>query len=140
MERGGALLGDALADHVGLAGFHAAEGFLQRQVAAGVIGAVKAAGVLLGGALFAEAVVRAAFFHQQTGILAVGIPAFRLDIRSHGTAHIGALVVGEAALRHGAVDHIGGTLHQTTLIGVLNTQNERAALGAGDKPRVQSGA
>ena len=137
MERGGALLRDPLPDDIRLAGLHAPQRLLQRQIAAGISGAVKLAAVLLGGALFAEAVIRAAFFRQKPGILTVGVPALGLDIRGHGAAHIGAFVVGKAALRHGAVDHIGGALHQTALIGVLDAQDERAAVAAGDEPGVQ---
>ncbi len=132
--------GDLLADDVGLAGLHAAQGVLQRQVAAGIGGAVKVAAVLLGLALFAEAVVCAAFFHQQAGILAVGVPALGLDVGRHGAAHIGALVVGQAALGHGTVDDVHRTLHQTALVGVLDAEDKRAAVRAGDEPGIQRGA
>ena len=137
MERGGALLRDPLPDDIRLAGLHAPQRLLQRQIAAGISGAVKLAAVLLGGALFAEAVIRAAFFRQKPGILTVGVPALGLDIRGHGAAHVRTLVVVQTAFRHGAVDHIGGALHQTALIGVLDAQEERAAVAAGDEPGVQ---
>ena len=137
VEGGGPLGGDLLPDHIRLTGLHALEGVLQRQLTAGIGGAVELAAVLLRGAFFAEAVVRAAFFHQKPGILTVGIPALRLDIRSHRAAYIGTLIVGKAALGHGSVNHIGGALHQTALIGVLNAEDERAAVAAGNEPGVQ---
>ena len=140
VERGGALLGDALADDVRFARLHAAQSVFQRQVAAGIVGAVKVAGVLLGGALLAEAVVSAAFFHQQAGVFAVGVPALRLDVRRHGAAHIGTLVVGQMALGHGAVDDVGSALHQPPLVGILDAEDKRAAVRAGDEPGVQRGA
>ena len=137
VERGGARLGDLLPDDVGLTGLHAAQGVLQRQIAAGIGGAVKLAAVLLGGALFAEAVVCAAFFRQQLGIPAVGVPPLGLDVGCHRAAHIGALVMVQAALGHGAVDDIHRALHQTALVRVLNTEDERAAVAAGDEPGIQ---
>ena len=137
MEGSGTLLRDPLPDDVGITGLHAPQRLLQRQVAAGIGHAVKLAAVLLGGAFFAEAVVCTALFHQKAGILAVGVPALGLDIGRHGAAHIGALVVGKAALSHGAVDHIGSTLHQTALVGVLDAEDERAAVAAGNEPCVQ---
>ena len=74
------------------------------------------------------------------GVLAVQIPPFRLDIGAHGAAHIGAFVMGQAALGHGAVDHVRGAFHQAALIGVLNAQDEGAVVVAGDEPGIQSGA
>ena len=136
VEGGGALLGDALADDVGLAGLHPLQGLIQRQVAAGIVSAVEIAGVLLGSALLAEAVVGAALFRQKSGVLAVGIAALGLDVGGHGAANIGALVVGQVALGHGAVDDVGGALHQAALVGVLDAQDERTAVGAGDEPGV----
>ena len=137
MEGGGTFGGDLLTDDVWLTGLHPLEGLLQRQIAAGIGGPVKFAGILLGFRLFAEAVVGAAFFHQQAGIAAIGVPALRLDIGGHGAAHIGAFVVVKTALGHGAVDHVHGALHQTALVGILDPQNKGAAVIAGDQPGIQ---
>ena len=139
MKRGGALLGDALADDVRLARLHAAQSVLQQQVAARIIGAVEIAGVLLGGTLLAEAVIGAALFRQQAGVFAVGIPTLGLDIGSHGAADIGALVMVQVALGHGAVDDVGGSLHQPPLVGILDTEDKRAAMTAGNEPGIQGG-
>ena len=137
MEGGGPLGGDPLADDVGLAGLHPLQGLLQRHIAAGIGGPVELAGILLGLRLFAEAVVSAALFHQQAGVMAIGVPALGLDIGSHGAAHIGAFIVVQAALGHGAVDHVGSALHQAALVGILDSQDEGAAVVAGDQPGVQ---
>jgi len=137
MKGGGAVRGDLLADDVWLTGLYPAQGFLQRQVTAGISGTAKVTAVLLRLSLFTEAIVCSAFFHQQPGILPVGVPALGLDIGGHRTAHIGALVVGEAALGHGTVDYIHRTLHLTVLVGVLNAQDEGAAVRAGDEPGIQ---
>ena len=137
MEGGDALRRNALTDDIGLPGGCPALRLLQRQVTAGVRRPVKVAGVLLGLGLFAEAVVRAAFFHQQTGILSVGIPPLGLDIRGHRAAHIGALVMGQAALGHGAVDHVHRAVHIAALVRVLNAQDEIPAMRPGDQPGIQ---
>ena len=138
-EGGGALSGDALADDVGLAGGHSGLGNLRVQVPAGIGGPVKVAGILLRLGLFAEAVVGVALLHQQFGKLAVQVPALGLDVGAHRAAQIGTLVPGQAALAQGVVDHVGGALHQTALVGVLNAENEFAAVVAGDEPGVQGG-
>ena len=43
----------------------------------------------------------------------------------------------EAALLHGAVNDVRGTLHKTTLIRILNAEDKRAASVAGNEPCVQ---
>ena len=133
-------LGDFLADDIGFPGVHAGLGLLGAEGAAGVRCAVKVPGILLALGLLTEAVVGEALLHQQPGVPAVGVPPLRLDIGGHGTAHIGALVVGQAALGHGAVNHIRRALHQTALVRVLDTQDEGAAAIAGDKPGVKGSA
>ena len=140
VECGRSLFWDALADNIRLTGGHAAEGLLQRKIAAGIVGTVKFAAVLLRGALFTEAVVRAALFHQQLRILSVGVAALGLNIRRYRPAHVRAFVVGQVTLRHGAVDHVCRTLHQTALVGILNAEDERAAAAAGNKPGIQRSA
>ena len=104
-------MGNFLADHVGLAGVHPGLGLLGVQGAAGVVGAVKLAGVLLRLGFFTEAVVGVTLLHQQAGVLAVGVPPLGLDIGGHRAAHIGTLIVVQAALGQSAVDHLGGALH-----------------------------
>ena len=137
MEGGAALCGDTLTNDIGLTGGNASLSLLERQVAAGISSTFKDTAFLLGLTLLAEAVVSAALFHQELGVLTVGIAALGLNVGSHRAANIGAFIVGEAALSHGAVDHIHSTFHQTTLIGIFNTQDERTVVGAGNEPSIQ---
>ena len=140
MEGGGALVGDPLADDIGLAGVQIGLDLLRAEIAAGVVSPVKLAGVLLGLSLLAEAVIGRALGYQQMGVFAVQAPPLRLDVGAHRAAHVGAFVVIQAALGHGAVDDIGGAFHQTALVGILNAQDERAVIVPGDEPGIQGGA
>ena len=106
----------------------ASSGLRARQ---GSVAAVEVAGVLLRLGLFAEAVVGVALFHQQPGVLSIGVPALGLDIGGHRAAHVGALVVVQAALRQGAVDDLCGALHLPALVGVLDAQDKGALPRAG---------
>ena len=139
-EGGLAPVGDLLPDHIGLPGVHPGLGLFGGEGAAGVVGAVKLAAVLLALALAAEAVVGVALLHQQPGEVGVQAPPLGLDIGANRAADIGTLVPGQAALAQGVVDHLGGTLHQAALIGVLDAKDEGAAAVPGDEPGVQGGA
>ena len=132
--------GNPLADDVGLPRVHPGLCLLRGQGAAGVGGPVPLAGILLALGLLAEAVVGVPPLHQKPGVPAVGVPALRLDVGGHRAAHVGALVMGQAALSHGAVDHVRGPLHQAALVRVLNAQDEGTAAVAGDEPGIQGGA
>ena len=48
--------------------------------------------------------------------------------------------MGEAALGHGAVDHIHRALYLAVLVRVLNAQDEGAAVRAGDEPGIKGRA
>ena len=143
VERGASLVWDALADDIRLAGGGARLRLAQRQVAAGtdvLFDLLRlAAGIrlLVLVALLAEAVVRAALFDQKLGVPAEQTAPLGLDIRADRTADVGTLVVGQAALGHCPVDHIDRTLDQTALIGVLDAQDERAAVAARDEPCIK---
>ena len=134
---GGGSGGDTLADDVGQTCLQLFLYLLGRQLPAGIGGPVKFPGILLRLRLFAEAVVGAALFHQQPGVLSVGVPALGLDIGGHGAAYVRTFVMGQAALGHGAVDDIHSALHLTALVGVLDPQDKRAVVAAGDEPGVQ---
>ena len=134
------LLGDALADDVGLAGGDAGLRFLKRQVAAGIVRAVELAGILGALRLFAEAVIGAAALDEQLGVFAVGVAALGLDVGSHGTADVGAFVVVESALGQRAVDDVGRALDEAALVGILDAEDEGAARVARDEPGVERGA
>ena len=140
VEGGGALLGDALADDVGLAGGDAGLCFLKRQVAAGIVRAVELAGILGALRLFAEAVIGAAALDEQLGVFAVGVAALGLDVGSHGAADVGAFVVVESALGQRAVDDVGRALDEAALVGILDAEDEGAARVARNEPGVERGA
>ena len=139
-EGGLAPVGDLLPDHIGLPGVHPGLGLLGGEGAAGIVGPVKLAAVLLTLALAAEAVVGVALLHQQPGEVGVQAPPLGLDIGAHRAADVGALVPGQAALAQGGIDHLGGALHQAALVGVLDAEDEGAAAVPGDEPGVQGGA
>ena len=140
VEGGGSGGGDLLPDDIGLPGRYPGLGFSGIQIPARIGGTVEVAAVLLALRLFAEAVIGMSLFHQQFCIAAVGVTTLRLDIGSHRTSYIRTLVVVQTTLRHGAVDHIGGALHQAALVGVLDAQDKSTAGIAGDKPGIQGGA
>ena len=139
-------LGDLLADDVGLAGGQLGGHFLLGKIAAmpvvvghlagGALGLVQLVEPLLG----AEAVVGLARLDQLLGVLLEHAHPLTLDVGTHGTADIGALVPGQAGGLQGTVDDVGGALHQTALVGVLNAQDEGAAVVAGLQVGVQRGA
>ena len=133
VEGGGSLMGDALADNIGLPFGGEAVGLLPAHAAAGVVPAVEFAAVLLGLGLLAEAAVGVAALHQQLGVFLIEGPALGLDVGGDGSADVRALVMLQVALGHGLVDHIHRALHQAALVGVLNAQDELALAVSGDK-------
>ena len=134
-------MGDALADDVGVTIGQTSGHFLGVEVAAGVLFLLEVALFLLGLlVLVAEAVVGVTALHQQLGVLGVEGAALGLDVGAHGAAHVGTFVPGQAAGAHGIIDDLGGVLHQTALVGVLNAEDELAAGVAGDEVGVQGGA
>ncbi len=78
--------------------------------------------------------------YQAVGVFAVGVPPLGLDIGRHGSAHVGTLVVIQAALGHGAVDHVHRAIHQAALVRVLDAEDEGAVLRAGDEPGIKGRA
>ena len=140
VEGGGTLSGDTLTDDVRLAGGQVCCHFLGAHIAAGVGLLGEVAGILVRLGLLAEAVVSGALFYQEFRVFAVKAAALGLDVGAHGAAHIGAFVVGEAALGHGLVDHVHSAFHQAALVGILNAEDESAAGVAGNEPGVQRGA
>ncbi|KAF5069328.1 hypothetical protein DSECCO2_234200 [anaerobic digester metagenome] len=144
VEGGFAFPGNLLANDEGLACVQIGLNFLLRQTGAApviLVNGYALCHIFFGSVILAaEATISKALFYQQLGVLSVQIPALRLDIGAYGAAHVGAFVVIQSALRHGLVDHVGGVLYQTALIGVLNAQDERTSRVAGNEPGVQRGA
>ena len=134
---GGLPRGNALADNKVLPRRGPSVGLLTGKLPAGVGSPVKLAGIGFRLGLFAKAAVGAALFQQELGVFSVKIPALRLDIGSHGAAHVGALVVVKTALGQGLVDNIHRPIHKSALIGVLDAKDEFAAGPAGDEPGIK---
>src|SRR5699024_2054463 len=76
----------------------------------------------------AEAAVSAALFHQLPGILGIQIAPLGLDVRSVLAAYVRPLVIVKPCLAHGLVDQIDRAGHFAFLIGILNAQDEPAAM------------
>ena len=140
MERGRALVRDLLADDERLC-LGALFCHIQRQVAAGADVLFDLLAVVLSRVLvlrlLAEAVIRTALFAQQLGVFAEQVAPLGLDIRADRSADVRTFVVVKPTLRHCLVDHIHRTLDEASLIGVLDAQDERTAVAAGDEPGIQ---
>ena len=141
-----AALGDLLADDIRLARGQLGGNFLGGQVAAvavvvghfarSALGLVHFVQALLG----AEAVVGLARLDKLLGVLLEHTHALALHVGADGTAHVGALVPGQAGSLERAVDDVGSALDQAALVGVLNAQDEGTAVMAGLQIGVQCGA
>ena len=90
--------------------------------------------------LGAEAVVGLARLDKLLGVLLEHAHALALHVGTDGTAHVGALVPGQAGSLERAVDDVGSALDQTALVGVLNAQDEGTAVVARLQIGIQSRA
>ena len=131
------LMRDALADHIFLARGGSGFGLFPAEAAAGIVRPVELAGILLALRLLAEAVIGAALFHQQLGVLLVHAHALALDVGGHRPADVRPLVVLEMALGHRAVDHVRRAFDQAATVGVFNAEDELSAGMAGDQVCIQ---
>ena len=146
VKAGHALLGDLLADDVGLTCGQTLLDLLLGQVAAAAV----VVGHLTVGALLcvegfqtllgAETIICLALGHQLLGILLEHAHALALDVGADGAADVRAFVPQQAGLPQGVVDDIHSALHVAALVGVLNTQDEGAVLVLGHQVGVQRGA
>ena len=146
VKAGHALLGDLLADDIGLTCGQTLLDLLLGQVAAAavVVGHLTV-GALLGvqclqPLLGAEAVVGLALCHQLLSILLEHAHPLTLNVGAHRAADVRALVPQQAGLPQGVVDDIHSALNVTALVGVLNAQDEGAVLVLGHQVGVQRGA
>ena len=145
--KGGDPLGrDLLPDHIGFARRQPGGDLPGGQVAAVAV----IVGHLAGGLLFgvqgfhplfgAETVVGFAGLDQLLGILFEKAHALALDIGPHRAADVGAFVPGQAGSPQRVVDDVGRAFHQAALVGILDAQDEGAAVVAGLQVGVQRGA
>ena len=146
VKAGHALLGNLLADDVGLTcGQTLLDLFLGQVAAAAVVVGHLTVGALFGvqclqPLLGAEAVVGLALCHQLLGILLEHAHPLTLNVGAHRAADVRALVPQQAGLPQGVVDDIHSALNVTALVGVLNAQDEGAVLVLGHQVGVQRGA
>ena len=78
--------------------------------------------------LGAEAPVRLALSNQLIGIGKIHVLALRLHIGAKVAADVGSLVVAQACQLHGMINNVHRAVNQPFAVGVLNSQNEFAAL------------
>ena len=109
-------------------------------MAAGVFGSVKLAGVLFALGFLAEAVIGGALFDEELRIFAIVRSALGLNVGADGTADIGALIVGHANSGERALDDVDCAFDLTSLVCVLDAEDERAAGVAGYEILIERGA
>ena len=142
-----AVLGHLDAQDVGLAGLDAATGLLGIQIAAAALIALEGVLALLRGLaiglellLGAEAGIGLALIPKLLGGLFVQVQALGLGIGAKVAAHLGALVPVKTQPTHGAQDDLRVLVGGTGGVGVVDAQDERAAVCAGKSPVIDSGA
>ena len=141
-----ALGGDVLADDVGLAGSDARLDLFLAQVQAvlvileGLALGLRLGALLIQALLGAEAIVRAALFDQLLRVGQVQVLALGLNVRAAGAADVRAFVVDQTGGLHGIVNDVNGALYLALLIGILDAQDELAAVAARPEIGIQRGA
>ena len=138
-----ALGGDVLADDVRLARGDALLRLFQRDVQA-VLVILEGFALRFGGlaglvkAFFgAEAGIRRALFDQLPGVFLIDGLAVALDVGAVIAADVRAFVIGQAGQVHGLVDHVHRAGNLALLVGILDAEDELAAVAAGVEVRVQ---
>lgn len=109
-------------------------------VAGGLAGGLLDGLHLLQPVLVAEAVVGVARLHQLLGVVDEHPHPLALHIGAHRAADVRAFIPPQAALAQGAIDDVLGPLDLALLIGVLDAQDEGAAVFLGHQIGVQGGA
>ena len=142
-----AVLGHLDAQDVGLAGLDAAACLLGIQIAAAALIALEGVLALLSGLaiglellLGAEARIGLALIPKLLGGLFVQVQALGLCIGAKVAAHLGTLVPVQAQPTHGAQDDLRVLVGGAGGVGVVDAQDERAAVCAGESPVIDSGA
>ncbi len=142
-----AVLGHLNTQDVGLAGLDAAAGLLGIKVAATALIALEGVLALLRGLaigvellLGAEAGIGLALVPKLLGGLLVQVQALGLGVGAKIAAHLGTLVPVQAQPTHGAQDNLRVLVGGAGGVGVVDAQDERAAVCAGESPVIDSGA
>ena len=130
---------DGLADDVRLAGCDPCFCLFQRDVFARIIvfegdaQAVCFPTLTLDFFLAAEAVMRAAQFHELFSVCFVHRKTFGLYIWSMIAADIRSFIVLQTNCTQRIIDDVGGPFHQTALIGIFDAEDEISAFMFGDQ-------
>ena len=142
-----AVLGHLDAKDVGLAGLDATAGLLGIKIAATALIALEGVLALLRGLavgvellLGAEAGIGLALVPKLLGGLLVQVQALGLGVGAKIAAHLGTLVPVQAQPTHGAQDDLRVLVGRAGGIGVVDAQDERAAVCTGESPVIDSGA
>ena len=141
-----AVLGHLDAQDVGLAGLDATAGLLGIKVAATALIALEGVLALLSGLtvgvellLGAEAGIGLALIPELLGGLLVQVQTLGLGIGAKVAAYLWALVPVQTQPTHGAQDDLRVLVGGTGGVGVVDAQDERAAVCAGESPVIDSG-
>ena len=142
-----AVLGHLDAQDVGLAGLDAAACLLGIKIAAAALIALEGILALLGGLaigvellLGAEAGIGLALVPELLGGLLVQVQALGLGVGAKAAAHLGTLVPVQAQPTHGAQDDLRILVGGAGGVGVVDAQDERAAVCTGESPVIDCGA
>ena len=142
-----AVLGHLDAKDVGLAGLDATAGLLGIKIAATALIALEGVLALLRGLavgvellLGAEAGIGLALVPKLLGGLLVQVQALGLGVGAIVAAHLGTLVPVQAKPTHGAQDDLRVLVGGAGGVGVVDAQDERTAVCAGESPVIDSGA
>ncbi len=145
-ERDGALVGHAEADGAWRAGRFTASYLFGRQLERGVRAGVGRRLAAFGGVaqrarLLGRAVVEVgvAAAHELLGNLAVTVVPLRLEVRSVGPAHIRPFVPGQPEPAEPVEDARHHLVRGALGVGVLDPQDERAAMPTREQPIEQRG-
>ena len=146
VKAGGAGQGNVLPNDEGLAGLHAAQRFFLGDVQAVLVIlpllALGRRGVpaFLQFFLGAEAGIGRALLHQLQRVGHIQIPPLGLDVGTVITAHVRAFVIVQPGQTHTLVDHVHRARNLPFLVGILNAQDELAAVLTGEQVGIQGGA
>ena len=90
--------------------------------------------------LGAEAAIGAALFDQLPSVLGVEVAALSLDIRTIFAADVRTFIIGQPGLAHGLINQIDCAGNFALLVGILNAEDELAAVLFGEQVGIQGSA
>ena len=142
-----AVLGHLDAQDIGLAGLDATAGLLGIKIAAAALISLEGVLALLRGLavgvellLGAEAGIGLALVPKLLGGLLVQVQALGLGVGAKIAAHLGTSSQSKPQPTHGAQDDLRVLVGGAGGVGVVDAQDERAAVSTGESPVIDSGA